>query len=683
MTTQAARAGCPAPSGGKGSYLPGLRTTSALLVAAAMLGCGGSSAPGDVVPPPGLPVITSFTAAPPAIYAGGASTLSWSVTGDATLSLQPGIGAITTASVGVAPAATTTYVLTASNAAGSVSASTTVTVNVLQAPVASVTVTLGATSLQVGQTTPASAVLRDRSGNLLAGRPVAWASSNTSVATVGASGLVTAVAAGASTITATSEGQTGNAVLTVTTVPVAAVVVSLGSPVLDIGQATTATATLLDADGNFLTGRPVTWSTSDASIATVTAGGVVTAVGAGTADVSARCEGRTGLAAVTVIGPGAGAPARMDLVSAPRQTTGPGQAVLQPPAVRVLDAGGTPVPGVSVSFAVTTGGGTVTGSPATTDASGVARAASWVLGAAGTQSVRATTPAIAGAVVDFAGLARTPGAGFDITLRLDPSMSDAQVRAFVNAKERIEEIIVGDLPAVTLNHTAAELATCGGQAVSETIDDVLVFAEVVPMDGIGGILARAGPCYVRASSHLPVLGHMQFDSADVAQLEAAGHLDSVILHEMLHVVGFGIVWSDLSLLIGSGTDDPYFVGSGAKVAFQAFNDGGSYLGNPVPVENTGGAATVNAHWRETVFKTELMTGFLSGTTQPFSRTTAASLSDLGYVVDLARADPFSILSSPLAASAATEADRPEPSLKDDVRLAPPIAVDDTGEPVAR
>jgi len=74
------------------------------------------------------PVIASFAAAPSSIAAGGTATLSWSVSGATSLSIDQGIGAVTGSSRPVSPAATTTYVLTATNAAGSSAASATVTV---------------------------------------------------------------------------------------------------------------------------------------------------------------------------------------------------------------------------------------------------------------------------------------------------------------------------------------------------------------------------------------------------------------------------------------------------------------------------------------------------------------------------------------------------------------------------
>src|SRR4029077_15706378 len=86
--------------------------------------------------------------------------------------------------------------------------------------VASVGVTLANGSLNPGQTTQATATTRDANNNVLTGRVIAWTSTNTAVATVkSSSGVVTAVAVGSAQITATSEGVSGSATLSVVTPP--------------------------------------------------------------------------------------------------------------------------------------------------------------------------------------------------------------------------------------------------------------------------------------------------------------------------------------------------------------------------------------------------------------------------------------------------------------------------------
>jgi hypothetical protein len=130
---------------------------------------------------------------------------------------------------------------------------------------------------------------------------------------------------------------------------------------------------------------------------------------------------------------------------------------------------------------------------------------------------------------------------------------------------------------------------------------------------------------------------MQFDSADVARMEADGSLYSVVLHEMAHVLGIGTIWSSLGLISGAGTSNPTFTGVQATAEYNALT-GGNARG--VPLENTGGSGTADAHWRESIFGSEIMTGYIGSGSSPISRVTVASLADLGYRVNIGAADAF-------------------------------------------
>jgi hypothetical protein len=144
---------------------------------------------------------------------------------------------------------------------------------------------------------------------------------------------------------------------------------------------------------------------------------------------------------------------------------------------------------------------------------------------------------------------------------------------------------------------------------------------------------------------------MQFDEDDVEALLAEGSLADVILHEMGHVLGFGTLWTgDLTLdllrdLAQPNPEPPladtHFIGAQAIAAFDDVG-GADYTGQKVPVMNSGGAGTVNAHWRDGVFDPEIMTGFLNAGPNPLSVVTIASLADLGYTVDPSQADPFTL-----------------------------------------
>jgi len=173
-------------------------------------------------------------------------------------------------------------------------------VTVTTVPVASVTVSPSPASVQLGSTVQLTATPKDANGNPLSGRVVTWSSNNTAVARVNSSGLVTGVAAGTATITATSEGKSGTSTLTVTAVPVASVTVKPSPATVQQGSTVQLTATPQDANGNPLSGRVVTWSSNNTAVARVNGSGLVTGVAAGTATITATSEGQSGTSDVTV-----------------------------------------------------------------------------------------------------------------------------------------------------------------------------------------------------------------------------------------------------------------------------------------------------------------------------------------------------------------------------------------------
>lgn len=205
------------------------------------------------------------------------------------------------------------------------------------------------------------------------------------------------------------------------------------------------------------------------------------------------------------------------------------------------------------------------------------------------------------------------------------TLTPQQAAIFLAAAQRWEQIIVGDLPDVGL------------------IDDLYITANIVAIDGVGGILGAAGPTGLRGGSFLPYSGDMIFDSADVANLISAGQFDEVILHEMGHVLGLGTIWDLKGLLLNAGTANPRFTGSLATAEYNARF--GAAAAN-VPVEGTtSGPGSADSHWRESVFLNELMTPYLdSGVPNPLSSITIAQFADLGYTVNIGQADPYLVAS---------------------------------------
>ena len=131
-----------------------------------------------------------------------------------------------------------------------------------------------------------------------------WSSNNTAAATVSSSGLVSGIAAGSATITATSEGKNGTSAITVVHMPVASLTVTPASASVSAGSTVQLTAIPRDANGNALVGRTVTWSSNTTAAATVNGSGLVTGVAAGSATITATSEGQSGTSAVTVTPPG-------------------------------------------------------------------------------------------------------------------------------------------------------------------------------------------------------------------------------------------------------------------------------------------------------------------------------------------------------------------------------------------
>ena len=237
---------------------------------------------------------------------------------------------------------------------------------------------------------------------------------------------------------------------------------------------------------------------------------------------------------------------------------------------------------------------------------------------------------------------------------------------FEDAADRWESILAEGVPDWPTPDVEADGCVDGQPEVvaGETVDDLRVFVAIEEIDGVGGTLASAGPCYVRGSwGMLPYLGQVRFDAADLAELEDTGHLLGTVTHELGHVLGFGTIWDRAELLREPSLPDPanrgadtHFSGPLARAAFDRAG-GSAYRGNKVPVESDHeyGSGTQDGHWRESVMDTELMTGLLNpGRGEPLSRITIESFADLGYEVDLSQADSYRVPDAQRRARAAGE-----------------------------
>ena len=151
----------------------------------------------------------------------------------------------------------------------------------------------------LGATVQLSAEVHDQNARVMAGATMTWTSSASSVATVNASGLVTAAGNGTATITSSAGSASGSAVVTVIQ-SVVSVEVSPSSETIASGSTLQLTAEAFDENGNAVAGAEFSWESSDAAVATVDASGLVTAVAKGVVTITASAGNAQGTAEITV-----------------------------------------------------------------------------------------------------------------------------------------------------------------------------------------------------------------------------------------------------------------------------------------------------------------------------------------------------------------------------------------------
>ncbi len=544
----------------------------------------------------------------------------------------------------------------------------------------------------LGATRQLAAIVLDQRGDTIRNASLQWSTLSAGVATVDNNGLLTAQGVGSTQVQASltlgSSTLSDSAGVTVTQLPRHLVKVS-GDQQIDTVAGQLQTPVVVRVEDSLTHPIPgiavafaVTQGGGAVSAATVTsdAGGLASvtwtvggAPGLNTLSVSIAGGGSVAgnPAAFAATAVAAGTVPTVTRFAGNAQTALVGFPVNVPPAVQVRAGGGAPIVGATVVFTITGGGGALTGATALTDANGVARVGSWspTLGGNTLSAVVQDTVPITGNPVAFT--ATGAQKSYHIDVRFLTSMTTSQRAAFTSAASRWETLIFGDVPNVAVSIPSG---VCGSNspALNETIDDIIIFASIDSIDGSGTILGQAGPCALRQGSKLPLFGVMEFDVADVADLETQNQLDLVIEHEMGHVLGFGTIWS--GFLSGGGGSDPHFVGAQAVAAFDQVDET-AYPGTKVPVESCCGPGTRDSHWRETILKKELMTGFLNPGANPLSIVTTASMGDLGYLVNYAGSDSY-VVTAPLAAQPA-----PVRAFGNDILRLPLMEIDAAGRVV--
>lgn len=223
---------------------------------------------------------------------------------------------------------------------------------------AAVSVAPALAQLAVGATAQLTATARDGNAQTLLGKTFTWTSSDTTVARVSSSGLVSGVGQGAATISAMTDGISGNAAVvvgtssgagqTATTLTVSPATISM-TP----GASAQLVALARDQNGNVITGAPISWTSGNTAVASVSSAGIVTANAVGNTAVTASLGNLSANANVSVAAsspPGTPSPSVASMSVSPSSVTlavGGTATVTATPR----DANGNPLSGRVITWA--------------------------------------------------------------------------------------------------------------------------------------------------------------------------------------------------------------------------------------------------------------------------------------------------------------------------------------------
>jgi adhesin/invasin len=274
----------------------------------------------------------------------------------------------------------------------------------------------------------------------------------------------------------------------------------------------------------------------------------------------------------TPVSLGVGAPASVAASAGDGQSATVGTAVAVAPAVVVRDAGGTPVAGASVSFAVTGGGGALTGAAATTGADGIATVGSWTLGgSAETNTLKATVGAegVSGNPVTFTATAM-PGAAS--AARSSFTVAPATIPASSGASASVVTIVVRDGAGNPIPGQTVTLSSTGA-GVSLTEPD--------PTDASGTTTARFSATASGDHTVTAVTTGVTLGSKTITVTPG-----SVVPSRATADVPSGVAGSEtiVTVRLQDGFGNPV-AGAGAQIAMEV---GGSNSGAKVKIEDAGG-----------------------------------------------------------------------------------------------
>lgn len=228
------------------------------------------------------------------------------------------------------------------------------------------------------------------------------------------------------------------------------------------------------------------------------------------------------------------------------------------------------------------------------------------------------------------GGANSPGGDTDSEFNVDIRFSGKNGGFTSDEKTDIRNAVNLWQKAITSGLTTADLPDTGDECTydKEEVEDVALVMSKTDVDDSqeeGNALAKGGTCAVRPSDNTTALGSIELDKEDLP-------LDSpvrTVAHEFGHVLGIGTSWKAAGLI---DSENSRYEGKNASDAYEEL--GGETGG--VPLDKN------NSHWSDSDFGRELMTRTNQPSSAPLSKVSLAVLEDLGYSVDLSKAESYSV-----------------------------------------
>lgn len=190
---------------------------------------------------------------------------------------------------------------------------------------------------------------------------------------------------------------------------------------------------------------------------------------------------------------------------------------------------------------------------------------------------------------------------FNIQIEFDGmEWTDELMSVFTNCADYLSDLITTNL------------------STEDGVSDLTISASLINIDGTDGTIGGSAVTDQWDETGLPSESTITLDVADAQSYLDSDLLDSVVLHEMLHSLGFGTLWEEFGLITIDKKGNVVYTGDATDINGQT----------PI-IETDGGEGTEYSHWDEEAYDDELMTGYINDE-NTITDMTLAALVDLGY-----------------------------------------------------